>query len=82
MPTTKSSAQIFSAPGGPIPDTGPSVDFPLTVSGLPNSIDTTNFGLEQVCITIVHTYDSDLDISLIAPDGSSVMLITAVGGGG
>jgi len=77
-----SFSQTFTGPGGAIPDTGPSVDFVINVSGLPTVIDTTTFGLEEVCVTLVHTWDSDLDISLIAPDGTTVMLISAVGGGG
>ncbi len=79
--TTTAFAQIFSGAGGPIPDNGTSVDFTINVSGLPTAIDTSVFGLEMVCITLVHTYDSDLDISLIAPDGTIVSLVAGVGGG-
>lgn len=79
---TFSKSQIFPGAGGPIPDNGISVDFIINVSGLPTTIDTTFFGLEQVCITIAHTYDSDLDVSLIAPDGTIVSLVAGVGGSG
>lgn len=65
-----------------IPDAGPLVQIPLTVSGLsPSSLDTV-FGLETVCFTITHTYDSDLQIKLQAPDGTIVDLSLANGGGG
>ncbi len=76
-----SFAQTFTGTGGPIPDNGNSVDFTLSVSGLPSSIDTLTFGLEEVCIDIVHTWDSDLDITLVAPDGTSVLLVSGAGGG-
>ncbi|MBK8601336.1 MAG: hypothetical protein IPN80_13020 [Flavobacterium sp.] len=46
----------------------------ITVSGLPTSINTLNFGVETVCINAIHTYDSDLEFYLVAPDGSQVSL--------
>lgn len=74
--------QTFSGSGGAIPDNGPAVDFPLVVSGLPNSIDTLVFGLEKICLDITHTYDADLTLWLIAPDGTQITLASGVGGGG
>ncbi|MDQ3051365.1 MAG: CotH kinase family protein, partial [Bacteroidota bacterium] len=79
---TYSFSQTFTGSGGPIPDNGNSVDYTISVSGLPSIIDTLTFGLEEVCIDIVHTWDSDLDITLIAPDGTSVLLVSGAGGGG
>lgn len=68
------SAQTYTATGGSIPDAGPVTAYPLTVSGLiPSTIDTT-FGLETVCIDIIHTWDADLNISLQAPDGTIIDL--------
>ncbi|MFN5417217.1 MAG: CotH kinase family protein [Flavobacteriia bacterium] len=55
-------------------------EYPILISGLPNSIDTNNFGLESICLTLAHTYIADLSISLIAPDGTSVLLSSGVGG--
>ncbi len=63
-----------------IPDDGTSIEFEMEVSGLPDVIDTL-FGLETVCLNIDHTWDSDLDIRLIAPDGSSFLLISGIGWG-
>jgi subtilisin-like proprotein convertase family protein len=74
-------SQTFNGGGGPINDLQ-TIDIPVTVSGLPTTIDTTNFGLETVCINLVHTYDSDLTIWIVAPDGTTGMLISAIGGGG
>lgn len=54
--------------------------FSLDVSGLPNLIDTNNFGLESICLTIVHTYLADLTVNLVAPDGSRVTIISGIGG--
>lgn len=77
------NAQTYTSnAGGPIPDAGAQVIFPLIVSGLsPSSIDTT-FGLETICFTITHSYDADLNISLEAPDGTIVDLSIANGGEG
>ncbi|MFN0188288.1 MAG: hypothetical protein ACKVQV_06265, partial [Bacteroidia bacterium] len=69
----QSSAQTFSGTGGNIPDNGPGVFFPITVSGLPTTIDTT-FGIIKVNLNITHTYDADLDIWLIAPDSTYIEL--------
>ncbi len=77
-----SEAQLFSSPGDTIPDDGTTIDFQIVVSGLPTSIDTAFFGLEAVCITLTHTWDSDLDISLVAPDGTVILLTSANGGDG
>jgi subtilisin-like proprotein convertase family protein len=68
------SAQTYSAGGGSIPDGGPVIAYPLTVSGLsPSTIDTI-YGVETVCLDITHTWDADLNISLQAPDGTIVDL--------
>ncbi len=76
-------AQTFYGTGGNIPDDGNSIDFTLQVQNLqPPFINTTNRGLESVCVNITHTWDADLDISLIAPDGTQVQLTAGLGGDG
>jgi subtilisin-like proprotein convertase family protein len=76
------SAQTYTGGSGPINDVATN-DFPIVVSGLsPATIDTNNFGLETVCMNLTHTYDSDLEISIIAPDGTSKILASGLGGGG
>ncbi|MCU0435041.1 MAG: CotH kinase family protein [Bacteroidia bacterium] len=56
-------------------------DYTLSVSGLsPSTIDTTGFGLETVCIDLTHTWNADLEIYIIAPDGTSGMLVAGQGG--
>ena len=75
-------AQTYNGSIGVINDVAIN-DFPLLVSGLnPSTIDTIGFGLETICINLTHTYDSDLEISIIAPDGTSKILATGLGGGG
>ncbi|MBC8046724.1 MAG: CotH kinase family protein [Fimbriimonadaceae bacterium] len=64
-----------------IPDAGGVVEFEIEVSGLPDMIDTT-FGLESVCLNITHTWDADLEIKIIAPDGTTSILCNGVGGDG
>ncbi|MBK7852811.1 MAG: hypothetical protein IPJ66_17200 [Bacteroidetes bacterium] len=39
---------------------------PVVVSGLPSVIDN-SFGIGHACVTITHTYDNDLSISLMSP---------------
>jgi len=75
-------AQTYTANiNQPINDVTPN-DFTYTVSGLsPANIDTSLFGLETVCINLTHTYDADLNIYLIAPDGTTATLVAGVGGG-
>lgn len=73
-------AQTFSGSGGAIPDDGNSISFQIDASGLPNALNATNFGVERVCINVVHQWVSDLSISLVAPDGTVVPLVSGVGG--
>ena len=75
-------AQSFPGATGPIPDNGPLTAFPILVSGLSATTIDTSFGLESVCITISHTYVSDLVIKLQAPDGTIVDLSISNGGAG
>jgi hypothetical protein len=70
----------FTQSGG-IPDNGVQVCFPLQVNGILNQTDST-FGLTGACINITHTYVSDLEIELHAPDGTIISLCNRHGGGG
>ena len=66
-----SYAQTYNGGGGNILD-NQTVDIPINVSGLsPTTLDKTNFGLEQVCINLTHTWDADLTIRIVAPDGTT-----------
>ncbi len=77
----QSGAQTYNSTGGTIIDNSPN-SFTQTVSGLtPTSIDSAH-GLVEVCIDITHTYDADLEISLVSPDGTTINLLSRVGGGG
>jgi len=64
-----------------IPDDGSTIVFDIEVSGLPMAIDTV-FGLEEVCLYADHTWNSDLEISLRAPDGTTILLFSGAGGDG
>lgn len=64
-----------------IPDASDAVEFTIEVTGLPGIIDT-DFGLESVCLNIMHSYDADLIIKLMAPDGTTATLCSGVGGDG
>jgi subtilisin-like proprotein convertase family protein len=74
----QSKAQTFSQDlheNNSIPDDGTGLFAKIKVSGLPEKINNT-FGLESVCINITHSYDAQLDIYLVAPDGTNVELST------
>jgi subtilisin-like proprotein convertase family protein len=74
-------SQTYNGGGGAIPDDGSSfLDIPITVSGLAVPTMSNGYGVETVCLNIQHTYDGDLNISLIAPDGAQVMLASHNGG--
>jgi len=74
-------AQTFTVtPNAPINDYA-TTEYPIVVSGLsPAAIDTTIHGLESVCINLTHTWDSDLNIYIVAPDGTTGMLSLGNGG--
>ncbi len=77
---TTTRAQTYLGAGGPIPWNGALGWFPLEVAATDaGTMDTVNFGLEEVCLSVEHTWIGDLDIWLVAPDSTAVQLITAVG---
>ena len=53
----------------------------LSVSGI-NKLMDENYGLENVCLDISHTYDGDLTLSLISPAGTEILLSEKNGGSG
>ncbi len=74
-------AQTFSVTHtDTIPDNNTTVVFDVVVSGLPSVIDT-NFGLETACLNMYHTYCSDMEVQLQAPDGTTILLFSGIGGG-
>lgn len=76
-----SFAQTFNGSSGNILDNQELVNS-VNVNGLPTIIDQTTFGLEQVCLTITHTWDADVTATLEAPDGTQIVLFSAIGGDG
>lgn len=75
------SAQTFSGYGGFINDNGSKNLYPLTVSGITGSINS-SFGVMGVTVNIKHNYVSDLNIFLIAPDNTVIELSSRNGGNG
>lgn len=75
-------AQTFtSSVNQPVPDDGTSISFPLEISGLQQEING-DFGLVEVCLNMTHTWASDMDVRLRAPDGTTFMLFAGIGGDG
>jgi len=52
----------------------------INVNGLPANINQTTFGLEQICLSITHSWDADVTATLEAPDGTQITLFSAIGG--
>lgn len=80
--TSLTKAQTFSRlSGGIIPDgTGDHYYDTILVSGLSATTTDSLFGLEMICFNIAHTWNADLSINLIAPDGTSINLVSNYGG--
>lgn len=74
------NAQTFTGPGGAIVDSALPQVFPITVSGLPTSLDTVGFGLEQICLDIQFDWVGDLELVVSAPDGTTAFLVGMDGG--
>lgn len=75
-------SQTFIGTGGQITDDGQPNLYSLNVSGLSSPTLQANLGLLSVCLTIQHTYDSDLEVILQNPNGTMITLFAAVGGNG
>ncbi len=78
---TLTNSQTFSGTIGTVSDDGQPNDFTATISGLSSNQLNASLGLIQVCLDISHTYDSDLNVYLIAPDGTTINLFSGIGGG-
>ncbi len=75
-----SLAQTFSDTFNlPIPDDGNIGYYDLEVSGLPTATGA-DFGVETICINLTHTWNADLVVSVIAPDGTEAELTSDNGG--
>ncbi len=75
-------SQTFAGLGGAIPDyPGGQVCFNIPVSGITSPL-YSDFGLVSVTVNINHTYDSDLEIMLISPNGIQTILSSNNGGSG
>jgi gliding motility-associated-like protein len=74
------NGQTISGKGGAISDNGTEILYPITVSGIAPTSET--FGLAAVSLDIDHSWTSDLNIYLIAPDGFRFKISLANGGSG
>ena len=73
------NAQTYYGAGGQIPDDGTPISFAINVSNLNPGILDTIHGLAMVTVNLIHPYDSDLQFSLVDPNGDRVMLTYANG---
>lgn len=75
-------AQTYNGIGGNITDGGPQNNYTINVSGLTAAAIDSSFGVESVCLNISHNNVGDLQIRLMAPDGTTVDLSLGNGGSG
>src|SRR6187431_1480714 len=75
-----SFSQNFIGTGGIITDDGVINDYIIDVDSLSPEALTAEHGLTTVCITITHSWVSDLDVRLISPSGQNIMLTSGLGG--
>lgn len=80
--TYSTFAQTFSGAIGPIADDGSTNDYNLPINGFQYANLNTSFGIQQVCLNITHTWDSDLNVFLVSPSGTMVNLFSGIGGDG
>jgi subtilisin-like proprotein convertase family protein len=75
-------SQTYTGTGGIITDDGLINDYTIDIQDLSPDILDTNHGLVKVCVNLTHSWVSDLDIRLITPAGTNMMLTSAMGGDG
>ena len=75
-------AQSFSGTTGAITDDNQANEYSAVVSNLAATSLNANLGLVTVCLDITHTYDSDLVIKLVSPNGTMITLFSGIGGDG
>lgn len=73
-------SQTFNGTGGIITDNQHVIEFSINVNGLSQNTLNSSFGLTQVCLNITHTWNSDLNIWLVSPDGTLSNLFSGIGG--
>lgn len=72
-------AQTFNGSAGDITDDAQLNYYTAEVTGLDGNLNG-DLGFVKVCLDITHTYNSDLNVHLISPDGTEVNLFSAIGG--
>ena len=75
------NSQTFNGTGGFVPDDQQNHDLIINVSGLSSTTLNASLGVIQVCLDITHTYNADLNVHLISPDGIEINLFSGIGGG-
>lgn len=80
LTTTTIFSQTYYGTGGTIKDDGTLTDFIIDISDLSPDTLTNQHGLKQVCINLIHTWITDLEIHLISPSGANLMLTAQQGG--
>ncbi|MFM9986509.1 MAG: CotH kinase family protein [Flavobacteriales bacterium] len=77
-----STSQTFSSVVNDfVPDDGSILNLSVDADGLADALNA-NSGLVQVCLNMDHTYTSDMEVRLIAPDGTALLLFSGIGGDG
>lgn len=75
-------AQTFNGTSGTIPDNNTWKTFACNVTGLTPNLLNTSFGFEKLTMSITHNNVSDLEVRLVSPAGTEVLICKNVGGTG
>lgn len=76
------ATQTFNGNTGTIPDNNSWTSFSCTVTGLNQTNLNTAWGFEKLTLSISHNNDADLEVHLVSPDGTDVLIFNGVGGTG
>ena len=75
-------SQTYNGTGGSISDDINVNEFSLNVTGLAQANISSAYGLTSVCVDISHPFSRQMEVHIVAPDGTDVLLFSGLGWSG